>query len=1190
MVSMVGALDPDKEVRCKSVTNQKLSCYCRDSEPTNSMYRPLVTLFLILFPFLTFAQQELRLRGVVLDQSSHKPIPFAAIQVEGKPLGTVTNADGQFELLVADDFRDGTLVFSYLGYQPAKRKVSDLEGLKRIEIRLEPAAIALKEVVIDAKKKKLRPKRILRNAIEKIPSNYANEDHYLEGYYRETTKEHGVYIKFADAACKFYQPAYTGEQYKHQDLMRNYLRWTNFSGVYGSGWLHSHFDRATVADAQVQVFEARASDNHSREYYAMDQPGGPLGITAGDKVRYRNFFLNDKFIKRYDFTIKEEFAPDGKWLYVIDFSPKQKPGGIKIYRFKRHNLSGTIWLEQESLAFRKIHSYISGPYKEHICGNPDWGNKHFGHSATVEYQKVGDRWYLKHMLRQDEFTHLDTVKNMVIPYNVESELWVNHAPADSAVPFPEDSIMSNTSMSILQHYPLHYDSAYWNSYAKEQPLAVIEADIRKDMEKTKTLEAEFRDKHIRKEDMEPPVAKVKPDTTLIHGYTLVDDYAWLKDTVSPRHNQEVMNYLDGENAYFDNYFIPLRGLQRQLYREMVKLIKPAEKSLPVEIDGFHYYTRWEADKDYPIYCRRKGSMKSEEEILMDVNKKAENHSYYSIDAFTVSPNGKMVIYTENTTGRDNTTLRVMDLTTRAVLPDSMKNVSNITWVNDNKAFYYALLEKRTNRSYQIRFHRLGTPVADDPVVMTCDHKEFGISIARSRSRKVVVISESSGTCSRHLYASADSATTQFEEIVPLVEDHANRIQEFDGNFYLTTNKRGVNFSLVKIDPANPEEEHWEEIIPHDPEVLLEDVVFFDDYIVVSERFQALTRLRVINRNTGKDHYIEIKEDLASLNLGTNLNPHTQTLRLSRNSFKEPGIVLDYNMKTRKSTVIREDEVMKELYNPKFCVTEQLWAEAPDGVMVPVTILYRKYWPKGVKRKVYMTGYGSYGAPSSIGFPKGALPLINRGWIYAIAHVRGGSDLGWNWYEDGKMEHKKNSFSDFVACTEKLIAEEYTDTGLVVAQGGSAGGLLMGGVANLKPELYGAIVLDVPFVDVINTMLDDKLPLTTGEYREWGNPNEKEAFDYMMSYSPYDNVEAKDYPNLFFFSGLNDTRVGYWEPAKMIAKLRAHKTDDNLMLLKMAYDAGHGGGSGRYAGILEASYKWALLIDLFIPKKVSTTTP
>lgn len=676
-----------------------------------------------------------------------------------------------------------------------------------------------------------------------------------------------------------------------------------------------------------------------------------------------------------------------------------------------------------------------------------------------------------------------------------------------------------------------------------------------------------------KTDIAPPQAKQKPQELSIHGDTRIDKYYWLKE----REDQEVIDYLNAENKYLDTMMAHTKELQTQLFEEMKGRIKEDDQSVPYKDNGYYYITRYEEGKEYPIYSRKKETLEAEEEIMLNVNELAKDYNYFNVSGRAVSPSNKILAYGEDTLSRRIYSIKFKNLETGEMYEDVIPNTTGgAVWANDNEHVFYSVKDE-TLRPYQIWRHKLGTPVEEDVLIFQEPDNTFLTFVYKSKSKKYIIIGSYQTLSQEYRFLDADDPTGEFTILQARERGLEYGIAHFEDRFYIRTNLDAKNFRLMSTPVNATTKENWEEVIPHRDDVLLEDMDIFQDYLVLSERKSGITQLRV-RPWSGEEHYIDFGEEAYLAYTGTNMDFDTKELRLGYQSMTTPPTTYDYNMETRNFNQLKQQEVLGG-FNADDYVSERMWATARDGVKVPISIVYHKDFQKDGSHPLLLYGYGSYGASMEPYFSSARLSLLNRGFVYAIAHIRGGEEMGRQWYEDGKLLKKKNTFTDFIDCGEFLVAQDYTSQDRLFAQGGSAGGLLMGAVVNMRPDLWKGIVSAVPFVDVITTMLDESIPLTTGEYDEWGNPNDKEYYDYIKSYSPYDNVEAKDYPAMLVTTGLHDSQVQYWEPAKWVAKLRELKTDSNPLLLYTNMDAGHGGASGRFSRLKEVARQYAFFIDL-----------
>jgi oligopeptidase B len=676
-------------------------------------------------------------------------------------------------------------------------------------------------------------------------------------------------------------------------------------------------------------------------------------------------------------------------------------------------------------------------------------------------------------------------------------------------------------------------------------------------------------------DMKPPIAEKKAKKLTIHGHTRIDNYFWLKE----RDNPEVIDYLKAENEYTEAVMKDTEELQEKLYNEIIGRIKQTDKSVPYRDRGYYYYTRYEEGKEYPVYCRKKGSLDAEEEILLNVNEMAEGYDYFHVSGLTVSHDNQKIAYGIDTVSRRKYSIYFKDLTTGEVYPDVIPlTTGGAFWANDNKTVYYTQKDNETLRPHKIFYHVLGTPVESDALVFYETDETFNTYVYKTKSNKYMMIVSSSTLSDEYRFLDADTPQGEFTIVQPRERNLEYSVNHFRDKFYIVTNLDARNFRLMEVPVKNPGKNNWKELIAHRENVYLNNIEIFSEYLVVEERKDGLNHLRVIQWDNGEEHYLDFGEEVYVANTSVNPEFDSKLLRYNYSSLTTPNSVYDYNMETREKKLMKQQEVVGD-FSPLDYEAKRFYAPASDGVKIPISLVYRKGIKLDGKNPLLLYGYGSYGHTMDPSFNSVRLSLLDRGFVYAIAHVRGGQIYGRQWYEDGKLFKKINTFTDFNACAEYLIQLKYTSKDRLFAQGGSAGGLLVGAVANLRPDLYNGIIAAVPFVDVVTTMLDEDIPLTTGEYDEWGNPNKKDYYEYILSYSPYDNVEAKDYPAMLVTTGLHDSQVQYWEPAKWVAKLRDMKTDNHILLLHTNMEAGHGGASGRFERYRETALQYAFLLKL-----------
>jgi oligopeptidase B len=685
-----------------------------------------------------------------------------------------------------------------------------------------------------------------------------------------------------------------------------------------------------------------------------------------------------------------------------------------------------------------------------------------------------------------------------------------------------------------------------------------------------------KNKRIMPPKIEAPIC-AKQDTILEkHGDKRVDPYYWLKN----RENPEVIQYLENENKYYDKMIAHTLSFQKNLFEEMKSRIKEDDESVPYFHNGYHYITRYETGKQYPIYSRKKGSLNSQEEILFNCNEMAKDKDFFDFSEMSISPDNELAAFAIDFVGRRFYTIQIKDLVTGEILADKIVNTTgNYAWANDNKTLFYSIQDPQTLRSNRIYKHIVGADSKSDGIVFEEKDEMYSCYVYKEKSEKYLTITTNSTLTSEFRILDANTPNDKFRIFHPRTKGLEYSIAHYDDHFYVLTNKdKATNFKLMKTPEMKTSSDNWVDLVPHRENTLIEGMEIFKNFLVLEERNDGLTKIKIMPRN-GEAYYLPFNSETYTAYLSINPDFNTDVLRYTYTSLKTPRSTIDFNMKDKSKKILKEAPVLGGKFNKDNYEEKRLWATADDGVKIPISIIYKKGLELNGESPLLQYAYGSYGSSTTAGFSSLRLSLLDRGFIYAIAHVRGGQEMGRQWYDNGKFLKKKNTFTDFIACSKLLIKEKYTSPKHLYAEGGSAGGLLMGAIVNIAPELYNGVIVSVPFVDVVTTMLDESIPLTTSEYEEWGNPNDKVYYDYMKSYSPYDNVKAQNYPNIYVSTGLHDSQVQYWEPAKWVAKLREHKTDSNNIFLVTNMKAGHGGASGRFEALKEVAKEYGFILDL-----------
>lgn len=675
--------------------------------------------------------------------------------------------------------------------------------------------------------------------------------------------------------------------------------------------------------------------------------------------------------------------------------------------------------------------------------------------------------------------------------------------------------------------------------------------------------------------MNAPKAKKIDKTLEIHGHKRTDSYFWLNE----RENPDVIKYLEEENAYADFVMKDTEELQEQLFQEMKARYKEDDESLPYFFNEYWYVIKYQIGKEYPLFYRHHHSLENPIELMLDVNEMAEGKDFYDVGSFSVSVNNQLAAFSEDTLGRRIYTILVKNLETGEFYEDKIENTTGKSvWANDNEHFFY-IRKDETLRAYQIFRHKIGTKQEEDVLVFHEEDETFDVNVFKTKSLEYIFIASSSTISDEHWFIPSNNVNAEWKVIQKREDDLEYAVEHYEDDFYIITNEGdATNFKIVKTPVEKPSKENWVDVIPHKKETLLEGFEIFKDYFVLEERTEGLLQLKIINNGDQTSYYLPFNEPTYSAYVGINLDFDTEVLRYGYTSLTQPSSTLEYNMRTRETKLLKQQEVLGGTFDSNNYISERIWAPSRDGkVKVPISLVYHKDTKKSAETPLLLYGYGSYGHTIDASFSNVRLSILDRGYIFAIAHIRGGEYLGREWYEDGKMLRKKNTFFDFIDAAKYLVAENYTSSQHLYAMGGSAGGLLVGAVMNYEPTLFNGIIAQVPFVDVVTTMLDESIPLTTGEFDEWGNPKKKKYYNYMLSYSPYDNIEEKDYPNILITTGFHDSQVQYWEPAKWTAKLRELKTDDNILVFKTDMKSGHGGASGRFESLKEDALEYAFLL-------------
>ncbi|HBH06513.1 MAG TPA: hypothetical protein DDX92_07915 [Flavobacteriales bacterium] len=1139
-------------------------------------------LLVTLWCTIGLAQNNQLITGTVCGGNNESPLPYAYVMFEGLPLGTVTEPDGSFRINIPVEYLDETIRFSYMGFESKAVAVVELIDSDTTIVLVEK--INQLNTVTVTPEKVPSAKKILKKALKKIPQNYASDTFSFTGYYRETIQEYGYHIRYTDAVVAYRLSPYelNQEKVKSKDAFIVYDPFALYTGYLGDRLHRVHFHWKTKKEDQAKIMGLRASNDLSKTRMHANIEAGPMGILSKDRVNYQSAFFGKDMFKKYRFTLREGMNNSGDWVYRIAFEPFDQ---IELDHAKRYRvlsklhkskpLQGEIEILKDDLAITHIAFSVPSKYKEYFCSYTDMAYKHFDYKVETKYEKIDDSYRLVYARHEDEFIYRDTNKNEVIPYSAVSEFFLDSIHEHCAPPFSEaETILNSPEIKLNEHFS-EYDSSFWMNYQQHNAQAIIVEPIRMKMEEDQTLEYQFVHRHTRDTNLAPPVAFQVEHKTSIHGDILVDQYHWLKDVSNPLANDSVMAYLDAENHYFNNYFKPLRQSEKELLRQLVMPIPKSDSSLPTLIGGFYYQSIYKPDEMYPYVMRYDSNMENRIE-LFNLNELSENNNFYTISRIEPTPSGEKVLFLENTTGTDRNTLKIKDVSNNSILSDSIENVGNALWLSEHELLYTSL-DPVTFRANKLIYRDLNQ--SEPKVIYEEKDPQFSISISQSSSREIVIMSLNSKDASEIYFARKKSGLPSFKLLISRELSCNNYVQQAGERFYRITDQGAPNYRILSCDTTYTEDVTWKEIYRPKKEALVTGFLAFEKYYAIREKEEALNHIKIVARQNGKTHRIRTKK-FSNISFGKNPHYKSDSILIRTESFQDAPKLYSWNMSDKSKSLIKDYKEKERVWFKRRMVIKRLWATSKDSTKIPITVLSPKYTKDNYEKRLYMTSYGAYGTGMDVQYSLNYHFWVSLGFTVALVHVRGGDDMGTEWHEKGLMQYKQNTFDDFIASAELLIEEGYTKKGNIVAEGSSAGGLLMGAATNMRPDLFKLVILNVPFVDVTNTMLDESLPLTTLEYDEWGNPNKKEDFKYMMSYDPYQNIRAQDYPNMLFITGLNDSRVGYYEPAKMVAKLRYMKTDDNIILLKTDYYSGHSGSSGRFESFREDAMKFALVIELF----------
>ncbi|MCD4792841.1 MAG: prolyl oligopeptidase family serine peptidase [Bacteroidales bacterium] len=1110
--------------------------------------------------------------GKVINNKDLKGIPFVNVYIEEIALGTVTNEDGDYELKVLVQFKDKQLTFSCIGYQTKKYNIK-----AQLNVNLKENLYEIDEVIV----KPLKALELLQRAIAKIPENYPAKPVYYDAFYRSLMKEDSSYINLMEAACTFHYAAYTDIYSIYSAQKQYYAERDKINCTWVDG-LNNYFDLYTSPNDQVKVIEARISEYNSKRLYDLLTVGGPLNLISADKVKYLNEFMSNDHFKHYKYKIEGRTTFNNRMVIIISFKPKAlqfrnyNPGYAKYFNRRKYfnaEFEGKIYLDIKSYAFIRIeYNILKVKPLQKLGPHP--------YTVRIDYKKINNKWYLSQILRKRlndncflKHVNIDTV-------SVEEQLIVNRIRVKQVNKFKKSETVPHSNYFSLYRYPLTYNKEYWDKYNIVTHNKLHQKAIN-DLERYKPLEQQFRDMQVKNDSLPVPEAFIGNSKIKIHDKIIIDEYKWLENI----NDENVRKYIKEENKYTYNYFIPLREKQNTLFKEMVRKFPEQREIFDKKKSGeYIYYQRYKKHSEYPVLCRKRESVGAKEEILFDFNTWANKYDNFYLHFTEISPNNKHIAVGIDKDGSEHKTCFFINIEQKTTEKDSINNIWGPAWANDSKTFYY-VLQDSLNRPASVYKHKLGNDFSEDELIYREKDKYFDVGIRKSKLGNYIFLEMFNYTTSELWYINANKPDDNFKIFCHREKNHFYRVKESKNDFYILSNKDALNNRLFKTSKNDTEYKNWEEIIPASKDTLLKNFYVCENFLVLSEIYNVQQSLRVINLKTNESELIKFNEEFYSLNL-LEYNYHSDKLKIRVSTFIKPPKTYEYNMSSKTMTLLKETKIKN--FSPKDYKVKRVWSTGVDGTKIPVTLVYKKKIltnSQGLKinqkfkyngsNPLILEAYGSFGSNNTLPyFSPDKFCMLDRGFIYAIAHVRGGSEMGKAWHENGKLLNKKNTFDDYISCAEFLINEHYTDSSLLFGIGGSAGGMLMGVVANRKPELFKGIILEYPQVCQLDALTDS----TTMNRQEFGNPDKKPDFEYIYSYSPYENIKRQKYPAMLLISGLKDERVRYWQPTKMTARLRKNNLGTSPILLK-SYNSGHTGPSGRDAYYRSMAFEYSFFLSL-----------
>jgi len=1136
----------------------------------------LINLFFAFLIVQSTAQQSITINGKITDKDDN-PIAYANIVLTQSSIGVVSNLDGNFRITIKEAHINDSIKISSMGYTPIIKSIHSFHANKNNVFVLKQKTYKLDEITV----KPETGLEVVLKAISKIRENYNTNAYYLDAFYRESLMEDSIYTQLSEAACRF-----------HMDSLQKFNFAEGLQRYISDGWYSSNETGynlevrddnsfSVFKNDQLQIINARSTENNSNSLVKFTLIGGPMSRMGCDKTRYPLYFLDKKRIKNYNYSILDIIQDGNNRVYKIHFWPRKKR---KVY------FEGIIYIDKKNYAFVGFDYKLSNYFSTSRAHLKRWRVARGGisynqrkpiadeylkgdYQAKIRYQKIDNKWYLKSVHQESELTYIFTKEGSKTKTLAIYDLLINKVITKNISVFIDDSIYKHVSQSNLFNYPFSYNKEFWNKNNMLLPTRLEQKAIN-DLEKYQSLQEQFENKNKYDSALIPPKAKKALSFTVIHEDTLYDDYAWMKN----REDTSVQNYLNDENKYLNNYRIPLLEIERSLFYEMKNRIpEEDEKSVPYKMGDYLYYTISNKDLNYPKFYRKKDSIGSQEELVLDIPKLAHHSDSYIIADIKISPNDSIMAYSEDKSGIGNLYYLFKNLKSNQYFRDTLFDASSLIWMKDNKAIIYTVRDS-LRRVYQIKEHVLKTHQSSDKILFDEKNITYFVSINQSKSKEYLFLYTGNSNEQKVYICDLSNMPHSFHLLSGKSDQYEIFLQHFsnDSVFYIFTNKDAPNWKLCKT-PIDKKLQFNNIIANKEQSYILKDYLFLQNYMVIIEQKKLSQRIKITDNIKNKTYYIKEKEDYCTMKIKKRVqNIATDSIVYTISTLGKPSITYSYNLKTKKKRIIKENKVIG--FSESKYKTELIWATAEDGTKIPIFLFYNKKQSDKKTNYLIMNAYGAYGSSLSYSMPISYLSLIDKGFVYAQAYIRGGSELGEEWSKNGKLLNKLNSLNDFISCSKFLIDKGYTSSEKFVIEGGSAGGLVIGFAINTHPELYKAAILSRPFVDVLNTLLDTTISVTSLDWDEWGNPYEKKYYNYIKKYSPYDNIKAQSYPNLLFITGAKDEQVNYWEPAKMMAKLRDTKTNSNTILLKTYMNTGHSGASGKYGYYNEQAMRFAFILN------------